>query len=188
MKTVSVISTAIIDATIKAFDKSQSTIEAATRKATETEDKAIQKTLDAMLIACNKPKAEFMKGNAVKNPARAQIKGLFDTLAEKGFVSKASASVYQSCFWMAFEKGIPFSRTLAKDASDAKAEAKDSAEGAAAKPKAKAGKVSTTTRAELDKTITKVLQQARLLNLTDFAGDILDVCIDRLDGFKEITE
>lgn len=187
MKTVSVISTAIIDATIKAFDKSQSTIEAATRKATEIEDKAIQKTLDAMTIACDKPKAEFMKGNAVKNPARAQIKGLFDALAEKGFVSKASASVYQSCFWMAFEKGIPFSRTLAKDASDAKAAAKDTASDTP-KAKAKAGKVSTTTRAELDKTITKVLQQARLLNLTDFAGDILDVCIDRLDGFKEISE
>jgi hypothetical protein len=88
---------------------------------------------------------------------------------------------------MAFEKGIPFSRTLAKDASDAKAAAKDTASDTP-KAKAKAGKVSTTTRAELDKTITKVLQQARLLNLTDFAGDILDVCIDRLDGFKEISE
>jgi hypothetical protein len=188
MQVVSIINPSIIEATIKAFDKSQTKIEEATRKATETEDKAIQKTLDAMTIACDKPKAEFMKGNAVKNPARAQIKGLFDALAEKGFISKASASVYQSCFWMAFEKGIPFSRTLAKDASDAKAATKDTASDT---PKAKAkatssGKIETTNTEALHKTLSKAIKQARLLGEDDFAAAILDSCIAKWESFKEI--
>jgi hypothetical protein len=47
--------------------------------------------------------------------------------------------------------------------------------------------VSTTTRKDLDKTISKALAQARLLNLTDFAADLLDMCIDTLPDFKETT-
>ena len=177
MQTVSIISQSIVDATIKAFDKSQTVIQTAARKATETEDKAIQQTLDAMLLACDKPKAEFLKGNSASNPARGQIKAMFDALAEKQYISKATASVYQTCFWIAFEQGVPFSRTLAKDASNDKP----------AKPAApKAGKVVTTTRAELDKTLTKALTQARALLMADFAADLLDICLERLDGFKEI--
>ena len=43
-----------------------------------------------------------------------------------------------------------------------------------------------TSRAELDKTLSKALAQARLLGLTEFAADILDICIESLDDFKEI--
>ena len=176
MQTVSIISQAIVDATIKAFDKSQTVIGNAIRKATETEDKAIQQTLDAMILACDKPKAEFLKGNSASNPARGQIKAMFDALAEMQYISKATASVYQTCFWMAFEQGVPFSRTLAKDAKPK-----------ADKPAApQSGKVVTTTRAELDKTLTKALTQARALLMADFAADLLDICLERLDGFKEI--
>ena len=178
MKTVSIISQAIVDATIKAFDKSQTVIQTAARKATETEDKAIQQTLDAMLLACDKPKAEFLKGNSASNPARGQIKAMFDALAEKQYISKATASVYQTCFWMAFEQGVPFSRTLAKDAKP-----KDKADKPAAP---QSGKVVNTTRAELDKTLSKALIQARALLMADFAADLLDICLERLDGFKEI--
>jgi hypothetical protein len=178
MQTVSVISPAIVEATIKAFDKSQTVIGNAVRKATETEDKAIQQTLDAMLLACDKPKAEFLKGNSASNPARGQIKGMFEALAEAQYISKATASVYQTCFWMAFEQGVPFSRTLAKDAKP-----KDKADKPAVP---KSGKVTNTTRAELDKTLTKALTQARALLMADFAADLLDICLERLDGFKEI--
>ena len=54
-------------------------------------------------------------------------------------------------------------------------------------PKA-GGKIQSTTRAELDKTICKLLTQARLIGLQDFAADILDVCLDGLDGFKETQD
>lgn len=179
MQVTNVINQAIVDATIKAFGKAHTTLETAARKATETEDKAIQQTLDAMILACDKPKAEFLKGNSKTNPARAQIKGMFDALVEAQYLSKATAATYQSCFWLAFETGVPFSRTLAKDASNDKPKADKPAA-------AKAGKVESTTRTELDKTISKAIKQARLLGLTEFAAELVDVCVDRLDGFKEI--
>jgi hypothetical protein len=49
----------------------------------------------------------------------------------------------------------------------------------------KAGTVTTTTRAELDKTLSKALAQARLIGLTEFAADMLDLALERLDGFTE---
>lgn len=48
-----------------------------------------------------------------------------------------------------------------------------------------AGRTTSTNRTELDKTLSKALQQARLLGLTEFAASVLDVCIERLEGFKE---
>jgi cation transport regulator ChaB len=130
-----------------------------------------------MLIACDKPKAEWLKGNAKTNPARAQIKALFDCLAEKNFISKSSAASYQSAFWIAFEQGIEFKRDLNNK--------KDKAEG---EPKASAkasGAVQSTSRTDLDKTLSKAMAQARLLGLTEFAAELVDLCIDRLDGFTE---
>jgi hypothetical protein len=49
----------------------------------------------------------------------------------------------------------------------------------------KSGGVTSTTRDDLDKTISKALAQMRLLGLTELAADTLDLMIDRLDGFKE---
>ena len=51
-----------------------------------------------------------------------------------------------------------------------------------------AGKTISTDRAALDKTISKALQQARLLKLEEFAAEILDLCIERLADFKEVTD
>lgn len=47
------------------------------------------------------------------------------------------------------------------------------------------GKVTSTSRDDLDKTLSKALAQARMLGLTEFAATVLDVCLDSLDGFKE---
>ena len=137
------------------------------------QDKAINVVLDAMTIACDKPKAEFMKGNAKTNDARKEIKEMFDAIISPT-CSKASAAQYQSAFWIAFEKGIPFQRDLVNKKSDDK---KTDA--------AKSGKVISTTRAELDKTLSKALGQARALGLTEFAAEMLDLCIESLDDFKE---
>ena len=141
------------------------------------QDKAIQAVLDAMTLACDKPKAEFMKGNAKTNKAREQVKEMFDAIVSPT-CSKASAAQYQSCFWIAFEKGIPFSRDLVNKKSEAKAETTKA-------ETAKSGKVISTTRVELDKTLSKALGQARALGLTEFAATMLDHCIESLDGFKE---
>jgi hypothetical protein len=131
-----------------------------------------------MFIACDKPKAEFMKGNAKTNEARGQIKAMFDAIVEKGFISKSSGASYQSAFWIAFEQGVEFKRDLNNK--------KDTSESGEAKTSTKAsGAVQSTTRAELDKTFCKALVQARLLGLKDFAADLLDMLHDRLDGFEE---
>ena len=138
------------------------------------QDKAIQAVLDAMLIACDKPKAEFLKGNAKTNEARAEVKSMFDAIVSPT-VSKSSAASYQSAFWIAFEQGIPFQRDL-----------NNKKEGAGEKVSTpKAGKVTSTSRTDLDKTLSKALAQARMLGLTEFAATLLDHCIESLDGFTE---
>jgi hypothetical protein len=52
----------------------------------------------------------------------------------------------------------------------------------------KAGAVTSTSREDLDKTLSKAIAQARILGLTEFAAQVLDVAIESLDGFKETTE
>ena len=171
---MSVINSSIVNAVIKSFEGEAKAI----AKARAQQDKAIQAALDAMFIACDKPKAEFLKGNAKTNEARAQIKSMFDAIAEAGYISKSSAASYQSAFWIAFEQGIEFSRDLNNK--------KDKPEAGESKTSAKAsGAVQSTSRTDLDKTLSKALAQARLLGLIDFAADLLDMCIDRLDSFQE---
>jgi hypothetical protein len=169
---MSVINQAIVNAVVKSFEGEAKAI----AKARTAQDKAIQAALDAMVIACDKPKALFMKGNAKTNEARGQIKAMFDAIVEKGFISKSSGASYQSAFWIAFEQGVEFKRDLnnkAKPEGEAKTSAKAS------------GAVQSTSRTDLDKTLSKALAQARLLGLLDFAAELVDLCQDRLDGFEE---
>jgi len=49
----------------------------------------------------------------------------------------------------------------------------------------KAGKVESTDRSALDATASKFLKQARMLGLNELAADVLDVLLERLEGFKE---
>ena len=172
---MTVINQSLITAVVKSFEGEAKAI----AKARGIQDKAIQAALDAMFIACDKPKADFLKGNAKTNPARGQIRGMFDAIAEAGFVSKSSAGSYQSAFWIAFEGGIEFKRDL-----NNKKDAPESASESKANPKSSGG-VQSTTRTELDKTLSKAMAQARLLGLTEFAAELVDLCIDRLDGFTE---
>ena len=172
---MSVINQTLVNAVIKSFEGEAKAI----AKARALQDKAIQSALDAMIIAADKPKAEFMRGNAKTNEARGQIKAMFDAIVEKGFISKSSGASYQSAFWIAFEQGIEFSRDLNNKKSEAKQEGE-------AKTSTKAsGAVQSTSRTDLDKTLSKAMAQARLLGLLDFAADLVDLCQDRLDGFTE---
>jgi hypothetical protein len=50
------------------------------------------------------------------------------------------------------------------------------------------GGVESTDRNALDATACKLIKQCRLLGLNDLAADLLDMLIDRLEGFKETTE
>lgn len=138
------------------------------------QDKAINAVLDAMTLACDKPKELFMKGNAKTNEARREVKEMFDAIVSPT-CSKSSAASYQSAFWIAFEQGVAFQRDLNNK--------KENAGEKSSEPKS--GKITSTSRTDLDKTLSKALAQARMLGLTEFAADILDLCIESLDDFKE---
>jgi hypothetical protein len=165
-----VVNKTLVTKVINAFAKES----VALAKVRDEQDKAIQAVLDAMLIACDKPKAEFMKGNAKSNPARAQVKEMFDAIVSENCSAK-SAAQYQTAFWIAFEQGVPFQRNLVNKKAEAKA----------AKPKT--GKVESTDRKALDATLSKAIHQARLLGLTEFAAELVDLCIESLDDFKETS-
>ena len=174
-----VISTTLTSEGVKVFDKTAKK-EAEVRAANLHARKVVlNKMLDAMLIACDKPKTEFLKGNAKTNDARGQIKHFFDEIVKKGSLEKGTAAQYQTAFWIAFNTGVEFStdlnnkKTADKQAGEAKTSAKPS------------GAVQSTTRTDLDKTLSKAMAQARLLGLTEFAAELVDLCVDCLDGFKE---
>jgi hypothetical protein len=57
---------------------------------------------------------------------------------------------------------------------------------AASKAGTTTGTVKTTDRSELDKTLSKALAQARLLGLVEFSAVLVDLLVDRLEGFKEV--
>ena len=143
------------------------------------QDAAIQKVNDAMRLACSVPVEEFLKGNAKTNPARGQVAAMFTEIVTAGGLSKSAANNYATSFWIAFEQNVPFQRTLYE------AGRKEKAATDKAPDTKKAGAVKTTDRAALDATLCKALQQARLLGLTEFAAEILDVCLESLEGFSE---
>jgi len=146
---------------------------------TTKQNAEIQKLVDAHLLACTTTKAEYLKGNSVKNDARREVKELFESLAKAEYISQKSATQYQTCFWIAFEKGIPFARDLVNVKAKAKADATAKAESV------KAGAVTTTTIAEMHKTLSKALGQARTLNQSIFAAELLDFIIATYPDFKE---
>jgi hypothetical protein len=150
----------------------------AVAKARTAQDKEINKALDAMILANDKPtRAEFAKGNSTKNPARAEVNEIFGALVEAKFISANTARQYAQCFWIAFETDVPFSRTLANDKK-----ATNETKGTSTP---KSGKVTSTSRTDLDKTLSKALAQARNLGLSEFAATLLDHCIESLADFKE---
>ena len=146
---------------------------------TTKQNAEIQKLVDAHLLACTTTKAEYLKGNSVKNDARREVKELFESLAKAEYISQKSATQYQTCFWIAFEKGIPFARDLVNAKAKAKADATAKAESV------KAGAVTTTTIAEMHKTLSKALAQARTLNQSIFAAELIDFILITYPDFKE---
>jgi hypothetical protein len=171
-----VISMNILSAVLKSFHGEAQAI----AKARTAQDKAIQTALDAMLLAADKPKAEFLKGNSKTNPARAQIKFMFDQIAAEGYISKSSAASYQSAFWIAFETGVPFQRDLNNKKADG--ETGETGEGG---KKPTSGPVEKTDIPALHKTLSKALAQARILNQSIFAADLVDLITDTWPEFKE---
>ena len=172
--------TPLMEAIVSTFETTVGKEKALQAKNVKLQNVEISKLVDAHIVANDKPtKAEYMKGNSATNDARKEIKTLFEGLATAGYIEKSTVKSYQNSFWIAFEQGVPFNRNLAnKKSADKKAEATKT-------ESAKAGKVETTTIAEMHKTLSKALAQARILNQTIFAGELVDFIIATYPDFKE---
>ena len=172
--------TPIMETIVSTFETTVGKEKALQAKNVKEQNKVITLLVDAHIVANDKPtKAEYMKGNSATNEARKEIKTLFEGLATAGYIEKSTVKSYQNSFWIAFEQGVPFNRNLAnKKSADKKAET-------AKTESVKAGKVEVTTIAEMHKTLSKALAQARILNQTIFAGELVDFIIATYPDFKE---
>lgn len=134
-----------------------------------------QKIVDWLILAAPTDREKSW----AKIGASAQVKGLF---ADCG-LGESACKNYTTSVKLAYIHDVPFAASLfTKEGKEAAGIAGSAGRADGAKT---GGKVSTTTRKDLDKTLSKALAQARLLNLTDFAADLLDMCIDTLPEFKE---
>ena len=139
----------------------------------------IQKLVDAHLLACTTTKQEYMRGNSATNEAKGEVKALFDSLVAKEYIKSTSAQQYQQCFWIAFEKGVPFSRDLVNKKAKAKADATAKAEAT------KSGKVEVTDMPALVATLQKALHQCTLLNQLILKGALIDAIVETIPDFVE---
>jgi hypothetical protein len=153
----------------KTFDKAQSKLSA-------TVESTMQKYVDYVSVTLGRDEKACKA--LQKSIADSQV--VIDTVAA-GIMEKKTFTEYAQSAARALHYGVPYAASLKNDKEMKLPWGKSGqAQGAP-----KAGKVTSTTRDELDKTLSKALAQARTLGLTDFAADVLDMCIERLDGFKE---
>lgn len=146
---------------------------------------------------------EMLAGNAQTSAPRKVIKNFFDHLAaviykdkdgvehlnpsakdiadkklalvRDAMLSKATAATYQSCFWIAFEKGVPFSPSLANQATKAKAkETVGTGKKADDSAKAKGSIVVKASRDNLQSLLLQTIKMARELGLKDFALELVE--------------
>jgi hypothetical protein len=149
-------------------------------------DKSVQVVLDRLTLDyIGRDKTEVFKNGKGTLEIRTQLNKWFaDALLVEG-KSKATAALCVGSFKLAFERGVPFERALKnkmRDADKTKPQA-DGADTETAKPKST--KVVSVNRENLDAVLKQALAMSRALGLTEFAAEVLDICLDSLDGFKE---
>lgn len=160
----------IIGKAYAGFDKSFA-------KLTGTVNAAMQGFIDQWSIANDKSEASVKAmGKAIRE---SQV--VLDLVAT-GAMEKKTFTEYAQSAMRALHWGVPFSADLKNNADMGLPWGKA---GKGTSGGDKTGGVQSTSRADLDKTISKALAQARMLGLAEFAADMLDLCLDSLDGFKE---
>ena len=152
------------------FDKAQG-------KLTATVAREMQAYIDQWFISNGKSEQSVKAMGAAIRDSQVVI-----DLVATGAMEKKTFTEYAQGAMRALHYGVPFAADLKNNPDMALpwGKGKGSAAGAA-----KSGKVTSTTRAELDKTLTKALAMARTLGLLEFAADLVDLCTDSLDDFKE---
>jgi len=145
----------------------------------------LSRTLNAYVDACRvapgmdkgKESCAAMQ-KAIKN-ADAFVRAVADGLLESKTITEYAQGAARALHY-----GVEWTANLKNDPTKALPWGKAGKGGGAGK----AGAVTSTSREDLDKTLSKAIAQARILGLTEFAAQVLDVAIESLDGFKETAE
>jgi hypothetical protein len=166
----------MFDKYASAIIKTKTQAHTAMTKADTAIDVTMQQFIDAWAVAgFSKTKEDIDRlGKAIRDSET--VKNLTETswLKRKTFTEYANSAMRAYFYDVPFEQGLKNKPEFILPWGGAKSD------------KAKTnGKVTTTTRAELDKTISKALEQARALGLLNFAADLVDLATESLDGFSE---
>ena len=171
--------------TLPSFDSHAKTIIGGWKSFDKAQDKlssvvctTMQRFVDTWLVQVGKDeKAVKAMGKAIR-----ESQAVIDAVAT-GQMEKRTFTEYAQSAMRALHYGVEFTPSLKNDETKILPFSKK-----ATPSTAKAGKVSSTTREELDKTISKAIAQARILGLSEFSASMVDLAIESLDGFKEIAE
>jgi hypothetical protein len=162
----------VILAGFEGFDQAQANLSA-------TVQTTMQRFVDHVSITLGKDQ----KACEALQKAIRECQLVIDADASGAMKAKTFTEYAQSAA-RALHFGIPFETQL-KGKAEYKLPWSKSGQAKGAPAAGKAGKVETTDRAALDKTLSKALAQARLLGLTEFAANVLDLALESLDGFTE---
>ena len=160
----------------KALGKAYESFDQASAKLSATVCATFQQFLDACTMAgIGKTEKEVTAiGKAIRD--NEVVAGF----VASGAFEKKTFTEYAQSAMRAHYHSVPFAPGLKNDKSMGLPWG-----GAKSDKAAKSGKVVSTTRAELDKTICKALEQARALGLVNFAAELVDLAAESLDGFSE---
>jgi hypothetical protein len=173
-----VITLPTFDSYAKSILKSWKTFDKAQDKLSTVVCTSMQRFIDTWLVQVGKDeKACKALGKAIRE---SQV--VIDAVAT-GQMEKRTFTEYAQSAMRALHYGVEFTPSLKNDETKILPFSKK-----ATSSTTKAGKVQSTTREELDKTISKAIAQARILGLSEFSASMIDLAIESLDGFKEITE
>lgn len=175
-----------IKSVIPSFEAYAKTIISIRAKADKAESKAseviaqsIQQYLDACIVSGLA--RDVQNAHAIK-AAIGDCQAFVDAVACGTYESK-TINAYANGAARAFFHGVDWTPTLQNDPAlkvpnkNGKVRASGAAESGTTTLKI--------TRAALDKTLSKALEQMRALTLDDTAADLLDFLLDNLDGFEE---
>ena len=167
----------LIEAFYSQASEAMAALDGAYENAAAVRQREITRIMDSMSLRRSVPMADFLKGNARTNPARADIKAFFEACTLDGLLgdlTPATARCYAGAYWICFEAGIPFSPSAANDKS------KETAAGKVKSPKGKGVDVE-----KFGKELAKCLAMARLLQRTDDAASLLDMIVEIDPEFVE---
>ena len=164
------------DNNARAIGKGFKSFDAAQDKLTAVINREMQAFTDQWFLANGKGEASVKAmGKAIRE---SQVVIDLDAI---GAVAKKTFTEYAQGAMRALHWGVPFSADL-KNKPEYSLPWGKAGKGGAASP---SGKVTSTSRTDLDKTLSKALAQARTLGLLEFAADLVDLCTDSLSEFKE---